>query len=182
MKDWSMNSGTFLCPYNRNIFTLSLLSFSASFLCFCCLFYFFFITVWSYFWSGGLKWWAINGTSSIFVAFFLLFLTFLATFSKLLRQLIFVTHLDTSIASAECECKTTRLLKSRHCDNLPGLVLWQRPRVRALVESSFVLSATVFDFSLCVKWSSDSQSFFSAMAHCGEATDAVCTCFFDDRD
>lgn len=110
------------------------------------------MTVWSYFWSGGLKWWAINGTSSIFVAFFL----------KNLFGYSFETSGTIDFCDTlECECKTTRLLKTHHCDNLPGLVLWQQhPRVCALAESSFVLSATVFHFSLRVKWSSDSQSFF----------------------
>lgn len=118
MKDWSMNSGTFLCSYNRNILTLSLLSFSASFLCFCCYFYYrvkLFLK-----WQAqtmGYKW-----NKQYFCCLFF-FLTSSALPLELLGRLIFVTHSRTSIASAECECKTTRLLKTPHRDNPSRLAL-----------------------------------------------------------
>lgn len=102
--------------------------------------------------------------SSIFLVL-LFFSFFLKIFSfKTSGPIDFVTHLDTAIASAECACKTTRLLKTlQYCDNLPGLMsttMTPPPRGCALAKSSFVVGATDFKLSLCGQWYSESQSVF----------------------
>lgn len=59
--------------------------------------------------------------------FFFFFKTSFALLLKLLGQLVFVTHSGTSIALAECECKTIRLLKTHLCDNPSRLALSATP-------------------------------------------------------
>lgn len=61
---------------NRNTLPLLLLAFSASFLCFCCFYY----CVKLFLKSQELNWWDINGTSSIFVIFFVVFFFYLWLF------------------------------------------------------------------------------------------------------
>lgn len=133
---------------------------SASFHIFCCFFYY---CVKLFLKWQELKWWDINGTSSIFVAFFFFF-TALAFLSQLLGQIVF-WH-SWTIASTECVCD------DKAFENTP--VLWQSSGDHVLCDRPPVCVCTcgvelgcqchttvsMFVFSLFDQEYSESQSVF----------------------